>query len=183
LEERIPTAKIKEQNMNDIFRECDLLLKELNKFDTSIIYLGPEIMDDRLRVFERNVGFEFPLDFKYIIKKHNRIVLAGTEIYGLDNALRGTSLDEVYKFEHDKKTHNAMPSEFLPFSPDGRGNHYCLNLSKLINGVCPVVFWQHDFIYRNIEEVEQCNDDFVNWIKEVMIEWTLEDYNYDGSEK
>ena len=144
--------------MNDsvIFRECDLLITELYKFDESIISLGSPINDERLELFEKEIGFYLSLDFKYILKKHNRIVLAGTEIYGLDKELRGTSLDEVYQYEHNKEVYNAMPNEFLPFSPDGRGNHYCLNLSKLVNGVCPVVFWQHDFIYKNIEEVEEC---------------------------
>ncbi len=52
-----------------------------------------------------------------------------------------------------------------------------------MNGACPVVFWQHDFIYRNTGEAEECNDSFINWIKEVMIEWTLEEYNYDGTGK
>jgi hypothetical protein len=169
--------------MEDIYRECDLLLTKLYKFDESIIYLGSPINDERLELFEKEIGFYLSLDFKYILKKHNRIVLSGTEIYGLDRELRGNSLDEVYQYEHNKEVRNAMPNEFLPFSPDGRGNHYCLNLSKLVNGVCPVVFWQHDFIYENIEEVEESNGSFINWIKEVMIEWTLEDYNYDGSEK
>ena len=169
--------------MKDIFKKCDLIITELHKFDTSIISLGPPINDKRLEIFERGIGFEFPLDFKYIIKRHNRIALPGIEIYGLDKELRGSSLDEVYQYEHKKEVYNAMPKEFLPFSPDGRGNHYCLNLSKLLKGVCPVVFWQHDFIYENIEKVEECNDDLIAWIKEEMIEWTLEDYNYDGTEK
>ena len=168
--------------MEDIFRKCDLLITELYKFDNSISFLGPPINDERLEIFEKELGFYISIDFKYILKKHNRIVLAGTEIYGLNKSLRGTSLDEVYEYEHGNVS-NKMPSEFLPFSPDGRGNHYCLNLSKLINGVCPVVFWQHDFIYKNIEEVEECNENFTTWVEEVMIEWTLEDYNYDGTEK
>ena len=121
--------------MKGIFKECDLLISELYKFDTSIIYLGPAINDERLEIFEKDIGFEFPLDFKYIIKRHNGISLTGTEIYGLDKELRGSSLDEVYRYEHQEEIYNAMPNKFLPFSPDGRGNHYCINLSKLINGI------------------------------------------------
>jgi len=168
--------------MENIIAECDLLLTELYKFDRGILSLGPPIDDERLELFEKQIGFYLSLDFKYIYQKHNRIVLTGTEIYGLDKSLRGTSLDEVYRYEHFD-VYNKMPTEFLPFSADGRGNHYCLNLSKLKEGVCPVVFWQYDFNYESIEDVEQCNNTFVSWIKEVMIQWTLEDYNYDGSEK
>jgi hypothetical protein len=34
-----------------------------------------------------------------------------------------------------------------------------------------------------MNEVETCNQSFTEWIDEVMIEWTLEEYNYDGTEK
>jgi hypothetical protein len=76
-----------------------------------------------------------------------------------------------------------MPKYFLPFSPDGYGNHYCLDFSRIKNEICPIVFWQHDFKYENLTEVETCNNSFVDWVNEVLIEWTLEEYNYDGTEK
>ena len=167
--------------MKDLIKECDELSIELQKFDESLISFGEAIDDDRLEIFEDRIKFQLPTDFKYLYKKHNGIVLSGTEIYGIDKKFRGLSLDEVYEFEHNDEIFNKMPNEFLPFSPDGRGNHYCLNLSKLKNGICPVVFWQHDFIYENLLHVEECNNDFIGWIKEVMIDWTLEDY--DGSYK
>jgi hypothetical protein len=166
-----------------IIKSSDLVIADLKKFDKGITYLGQKINDDRLEVFEKQIRFQLPLDFIYILKKHNGISLAGIEIYGLDKKLRGSSLDEVYEFEHKEKIYNPMPKYFLPFSPDGRGNHYCLNLSKLVDGICPVVFWQHNFIYNTFDDVEECNNDFMSWIKEIMIESTLEDYNYDGTEK
>ena len=51
------------------------------------------------------------------------------------------------------------------------------------NVICPIVFWQWDYLYEDIKEVETCNSSFLDWIQEVVIDWTLEDYNYDGSEK
>ncbi|MEO3405729.1 SMI1/KNR4 family protein [Mucilaginibacter sp. CAU 1740] len=157
-------------------------MKELLLFSKNILYLGAEIEDDRLNLLEKEVGFQLPLDFKYLLTKHNGISLMGTGIYGLDKTLLGSSLDEIYRFEHFE-TENNMPPSLFPFSPDGFGNHYCFDLSEIKNGVCPVVFWQHDFIYSDKSELEVCNPDLVSWIKEVMIEWTLEDTNYDGSDK
>ncbi len=168
--------------MLSIYKDCDLLLDELHKFSNDVLYLGASITDDRLEKFEKRIGFSLPVDFKYIMKKHNGISLMDTEILGLDAALlRGSSLDEVYIFEHEADS--AFPVGFLPFSPDGRGNHYCLNLSEQKEGICPVVFWQHDYAYENINDVEVCNVKFADWVKEVMIDWTLEDHNYDGTEK
>jgi hypothetical protein len=168
--------------MTDIFDQCDAILTELSLFSDELLYMGTAICDDRLELLEKQTGFLLPFDFKYIVKKHNGISLDGNEIYGIDKELRGTSLDELYMFEHFE-VGNKMPVEFFPFSPDGYGNHYCLNLSNLNLGQCPVVFWQHDYIYENKDEVEECNASFVEWIKEVLINWTLENYNYDGTSK
>jgi hypothetical protein len=168
--------------MEDIINKCDLINNTFLKFSSDLIYLGPAINDDRLELLAKQIKFEFPVDFMCMLKSHNGFSLAGTEIYGMNYQLRGSSLDEVYKFEH-YSVDNKMPLEFLPFSPDGYGNHYCLDLSAMREGLCPVVFWQHDFNYDTLKDVEICNNNLIEWIDECMIEWTLEDYNYDGTEK
>jgi len=168
--------------MPEISISCELLLNELYRFSEAILSLGPTINDNRLENFEQGLGFKLPSDFKYILKKHNGISLIGKEILGLDEQRGKSSLNEVYKFE-TVEVGNPMPVEFLPFSPDGFGNHYCFNLSKLENEICPVVFWQHEVIYNDINDVEECNPNFLDWMQEVMIDWTLEDTNYDGSDK
>lgn len=163
-------------------KNYDLIISELYKFSDSILELGKPIEDDRLEAFEKSISLNLPIDYKNIMKRHNGLSLYGTVIYGIDKDLKGSSLDVVYNIEHYEVS-NRMPLFFVPFSPDGRGNHYCLDLSRLTNDVCPVVFWQWDYIYENFEEVETCNNRFLDWMQEVMIDWTLEDYNYDGSEK
>lgn len=167
---------------NEIIVDCDNSLNKLYKFSNDILFLGNPISDNRIAEFEKQIGFELPSDYKYILIKHNSFSLAGDEVLGLGKEFRGSSLEEVYHFEHEE-VHNPMPKEFLPFSPDGFGNHYCFDLSRLEKNLCPVVFWQHDYEYANNEDVEVCNNNFTDWINEVMIEWTLEDINYDGSEK
>ncbi|MEO6150004.1 MAG: SMI1/KNR4 family protein [Mucilaginibacter sp.] len=166
----------------DVYNTCDALLNELSLFANTIAEFGPPINDNRLELFEDEISFTLPLDFKYVLKKYNGISIMGTGILGLDKSLRRSSLNEVYQFEHFETAH-PMPVHFLPFSPDGRGNHYCLNLMQVNDGICPVVFWQWDYNYSTVNEVEQCYSNFTDWIKEVMIEWTLEDHNYDGTSK
>ena len=166
----------------DLKIKCENLLNELYKFSTDVLTLGEPIKDDRLENFEKKIGYILPDDFKYILKKHNRISLFGVELIGYDEEFQKSSLEEVYKFEHFDVS-NKMPSQFVPFSPDGRGNHYCLDLSKYVDGLTPIVFWQWDFMYEKLSDIEVCNDNFADWMKEVMIEWNLEEFNYDGSEK
>lgn len=162
------------------------IYKELSSFSEDMIELGLPILDNRIELFENKINFKLPTDFKFFLKKYNGLSLNGNIIYGLDSVYKESSLDKVYDFEHYKAA-NKMYSNFLPFSPDGMGNHYCLDLARIVtdknNSVCPIVFWQFDLEYDSINEVEVCNSTFNDWVKEVLIEWTLENYNYDGTEK
>jgi hypothetical protein len=167
---------------SSIIIKCDEVLSELSRFSKEILTLGEPIDDDRLKDLEAIIGYKLPIDFTYILNRHNSFSLLGSEVYGLDPSLKEASLDKVYRFEHEE-VENSMLKELFPFSPDGGGNHYCFDLSKLENGLCPVVFWQHDFSYPDKEDLEICNENFVDWMEEVMIAWTLEDINYDGSSK
>lgn len=163
-------------------RKCDEVLRELYKFSNDTLSLGQPITDDRLKELETNIGYRLPLDFIYILQKHNSFSLLGTMVYGIDRGMGEASIDKIYHFEHEE-VENPMFPELLPFSPDGGGNHYCFDLSKTQNGLSPVVFWQHDYPYKDKDEIEVCNSDFADWIQEVVIGWTLEDTNYDGSAK
>ena len=158
------------------------IFSEFNKFSPDIIDLGVAITDNRVEVFEKNNSFTLPTDFKKIIKKHNGFSLMGTQVYGIGEEFRGSSMESVYFFEHFEAI-NKMPLHFIPFSADGRGNHYCMDISRTIEESCPIIFWQSDYIYNSLDEAETCNDSFVEWVQEVVIDWNLEDYNYDGTEK
>lgn len=163
-------------------KKCDEVLRELYKFSGDTLSLGQPITDNRLKDLESTIGFILPLDFRYILQQHNSFSLLGTMVYGLGPELGGASLDNIYQFEHEK-VENPMLPELLPFSPDGRGNHYCFDLSRMENGLSPVIFWQHDYPYNSKDDIEDCNSSFAEWIQEVIIDWTLEDTNYDGSVK
>lgn len=170
--------KIMENNNNQL----ESVLSELSKFTDNVLHLGNPIIDDRLDDFEKKIGFLLPNDFKYILKKYNGFSLFGTVVYGIDSKLLDSSLDKVYQFEHYEVANKMLP-EFLPFSPDGRGNHYCLDLTRINHDTCPVIFWQWDYDYNDLTKIETCNINFLEWVQEVVIDWALEDYNYDGSEK
>lgn len=166
-----------------IIRDCESVFVELMKFSASIIDVGKPINDSRLEQFEKTIQYELPIDFKFFLKKINGFSLMGTAVFGIDSEYRDSSLDKIYEFEHNH-VENKMPLQLLPFSNDGRGNHYCLDLNSLdSSNLCRVVFWQWDFEYESVDNIEICNESFCEWVKEEMIEWTLEEYNYDGSNK
>jgi SMI1-KNR4 cell-wall len=130
------------------------MINELLKFNESLIELGESVTDDRYEKLELKIGYSLPLSFKSLLNKFNRISLCGDTINGLDSKFGDSSLDKLYHNEH-YEVGNPMPIELFPFSPDGRGNHYCFDLST---GDDKVLFWQHDFEYSDKSEIEICNN-------------------------
>jgi hypothetical protein len=157
------------------------LINELLKFSDDILEVGSNIDDNRIEDFEKLNNLKLPNDFKQFIKKVNGFSLMGTEVYGFDMT-KSESLEKVYHFEHFEVIYPQY-LYLVPFSPDGRGNFYCLDTSKLSNDSCPIVFWVSNYEYTESDTPETTHKSFLDWVQEIAIDWILEDYNYDGSEK
>jgi SMI1-KNR4 cell-wall len=159
----------------------DNLISELLKFSDDILEIGNKIDDNRIENFEKQYSLILPNDFKQFIKNVNGFSLMGTEVYGFDMT-KSESIEAVYQFEHFE-VREPQYSHLVPFSPDGRGNFYCLDTSKLSNDSCLIVFWVSNYEYTEIDTPEISHKSFLDWVQEVVIDWTLENYDYDGSEK
>jgi cell wall assembly regulator SMI1 len=160
----------------------DEVIKELSLFSNRIITLNePGNLED-IELFENTLGLKLPNDYKELLKIHNGFDLMGATIYGIGNSSHNRSLEKIHKREHTEVA-NPLYECLVPFSPDGGGNHYCFDTRTINEGSCNIIFWQHDYPYAVDDPPEITNASFVEWVKEVIIDWTLEDYNYDGSEK
>ncbi len=158
------------------------LISELLKFSDDIIELGGSINDNRIEDFEQYRRLILPYDFKQFIKEINGFNLMGTEVYGF-NISKSESIETIYQFEHYEVI-NPQYSYLVPFSPDGRGNFYCIDTNNnLENGDFPIVFWVSNYEYTEDDFPEMTHNNFLDWVQEIVIDWILEDYNYDGSEK
>jgi hypothetical protein len=158
------------------------LISELHKFSDDILEMGNTIDDSRVEDFEIQTNIILPNDFKQFIKQVNGFSLMGTEVYGF-NKTKSESIENVYQFEHFE-VRIPQYSYLVPFSPDGRGNFYCLDtIHQSESGDSPVVFWVSNYEYNETDVPEITHKNFLDWVQEVVIDWILEDYNYDGSEK
>lgn len=170
------------ENRNIIHYAMDSLISVLRRFSEHVLGMGSSIDDDRIEEFEQYRQIVLPNDFKQFIKRVNGFELMGTEVYGFDNG-EVNAIENVYYFEHFEV---IIPQYdyLVPFSPDGRGNFYCLDTAhRAENGDCSVVFWVSNYEYSHENSPEITHHNFLEWVQEVVIDWTLEDYNYDGSEK
>ena len=160
----------------------NIIITEIEKFSAEVLSLDTPVDEGLVKSFENKYELKLPSDYKSLLEKYNGIGLYGVNVYGIKEFKTSYSLEECYLFEHFE-VYNKMPLYLVPFSPDGGGNHYCFDVRFINENSCPIVFWQHDLSYDNEDVPEVVNDSFSEWMKEVMIDWTLEDYNYDGTSK
>lgn len=158
------------------------LIDELKKFSPTILSLNDPVDINAVVKFEKHFEIKLPLDYKEFIQIHNGFTLCGTEVYGIFNSTEYSSIEGAYLYEHAHSLY-PMPKYLMPFSPDGRGNHYCFDIRINDFNSSPIIFWQSGYKYTYEDEPEKTHDSFINFIEDVVIEWTLESYNYDGSEK
>lgn len=149
------------------------VFETLSNFPENVVSLRNKIIDDRIERLELTLGIYLPEEFKLSIKISNGFGLMGTDDLGLDPSYNMNSLDKVYSFEH-QASDNKFKNRLFPFSPDGFGNHYSLILNEGPSKFCKVAFWQKNVLYDHFAEMEVCNDSFLDWVEEVMIEWNRE---------
>ena len=161
-------------------KTIEQLVQQLELFATELISSEPPINEEEIFRLETKFKLQLPNDYKAFLRVHNGFSLMGVVIYGIRN--NNFDLEQCYLFEHHE-VNNPMPKHLVAFSPDGTGNHYCFDLRKCNSESCEVVFWQHDSFYDDEHEPEVVNSSFAEWVQEVVIAWTLEDYDYNGNKK
>lgn len=162
--------------------EIDEIIDELMKFSSNVITLNLSVEYSLIKQFEEETQIELPNDYKYLISKVNGFNLMGDEILGITYLPNSDDLVEVYRFEHFEV---FIPQylHLVPFSPDGRGNFYCFDTKKKTrnNDSCCIVFWRSNYEYTESDPPEIVYNCLSDFIKECVIGWTLEDYDYDGN--
>ena len=58
-----------------------------------------------------------------------------------------------------------LPDHLLPFSPFGKHDYYCFDLSRMSDGECPIVYWKPN---QSSSSPSDCFVSFVDWL-ELMI--------------
>jgi cell wall assembly regulator SMI1 len=116
---------------------------------------------------ELALGVKFPDSFKWFLTTYG----AGNSpdfIYGLGSHVprflnvTSQTMDERNEVEPRLRAH------LIPFSPDGAGNHWCLDTSRYDGGECPVVFWYHDRDNPPVPSVVAPT--FLDWLEQLIHE-------------
>jgi cell wall assembly regulator SMI1 len=157
------------------------VIAELLKFSDDVLQVFPPVEEGDVQQFEIEHSLELPLDYKTLLQITDGFSLMGTEVYGISGQGK-MSLAQVYRIEHHEVA-VAQYAHLIPFNNDGRGNFYCFDTSAITqdNSSCAIIFWVSNYQYSANDQPEKTHDNFTNWVKECVIEWTLEDYDYSGN--
>jgi hypothetical protein len=139
---------------------------------------GKPIVDQRIEEFENKFNIILTDEYKFLIQKHNNISIGGVEIYGIGEEYKGSSFEYMYKLINEH-TWPYFSSNYIPFSSDGAGNYYCLDLTRSNKETCPIIFYQIGYNYSSIEDIETCNENFAEWLEEVMIGYNIDNLEED----
>lgn len=165
-------------------KDVEIMIDELKRFAQDVATLGKPIDPQLISGFEATYNIRLPSDFKYTLGIVNGFSVMGDEVYGIFNENNPSSLQSIYEREHNEVEYPQF-SYLVPFSDDGGGNFYCFDTrySTKDGSSCPVVFWVSNYQYSDSDSPEVVYDNFLDFVNEVLIAWTLRDYDYEGNEK
>lgn len=155
-------------------KKIDISIAKILNFPASMLDYKKGLTDHQIGKAEEHLGFNLPSDLKYFYSKMNGFSLIGEDVFpiilkDIENCnLEG--LNQINYREHFEVV-NPMPKHYLPFSPNGRGDHYCIDLrTRNEQGVCDVIFWQWDYSFHYPDDIEVVSNSFADWLFELVEE-------------
>lgn len=159
------------------------VLDELKKFDNSLYEFSKGTDIELILDLEEMIGSTLPNDFKEFYLFSNGANFFCQVIYRISETIDSKDIYTNYLWEKDIAG-NPITEYLLPITPNGRGDHYCLDLSSLSNSreSCNIVFWQHDYEYDDLHKPDIEAKSFYEYLQKMMSDYLVYS-NYDGSDK
>lgn len=124
-----------------ILKKLESLCNEIQKYHSPAIITYPGVDSKSILDLEAKLKNRLPDDFKQFLAFTNGCELGGDTIFGIhDNPGMGLYNNYIWEL---KESGDPIYPYLLPLTPNGRGDHYCLDLHTLIDDAtsCEVVFW------------------------------------------
>lgn len=121
--------------------------------------LGGSASTVSIRGVEAQLGVQLPDDFKEFLQAFGASSWPEM-IYGISSR---QGFDIVYQTNWERiEAAPPLPEHIIPFSPDGWGNHYCLDTAS--HGT--VIFWNHEDTAE--QAVEMTHESFTVWLEDAL---------------
>ena len=128
--------------------------------------------DQEISDAEKELNVCFPESYKKFQLELGDIDWAMLEIHSVKPLQNGMyNIVGITKAERTECFPN-MPNNLIPFSDNGGGDSYCFDILNLIDGECPIVFWDHTD--DQTQKPKEIAVDFIEWIVS-EIKWRQEE--------
>jgi hypothetical protein len=88
-------------------------------------------------------------------------------VYGLGpDVSDAESVLEVSCFEH-VEAEPQMLNRLIPIVAVGNGDHFCLDVSKVTDGDCIVVLWEHDDPRGIMQRPKKQSNTLIQWLEKL----------------
>lgn len=128
--------------------------------------LGIGASEESIRDAAQELGVTLPNDYEAYLRTYGWARLLYDELYGIGDSVPAHLNLTTNTVRERTDFRPYLPKQLIPVMPDGAGNHYCLDLSKLEFGICPVVFWDHDEGEQQTPQI--VGRSFSDWIVEYV---------------
>jgi len=130
---------------------------------------GSGVSDEKIQQCEQQLGVILPNSYRWFLREFAWGIFP-EYVYGLSDGIPpGQHLvSQTEKLRHRRAP--KLPCALIPFNNDGWGNHYCVDTTRLRDGECPVVFWNHEL--DEDQQPKVTHPTFLDWLDET-IQWKL----------
>lgn len=134
--------------------------QRIEAYDSKSIGIGalPREISD----IEERLGLRLPGSYQEFLSRYGWARFASNEFYGIGADVPPHLLLSVNTIAERTTMQPTLPHSLVPVLNDGAGNHYCLATERMINGECPVVFWDHNA--GPDQQLTQEGDSFSEWL-------------------
>lgn len=108
------------------------------------------------------LGVRFPLAYRTFLRELG-VTHWPREIYGIVEGKSRYYNVVTNTLSERTEVEPELPLHLVALSPDGWGNHYCLDASDPCGSDCPVVFWNHELDAD--QTPKRVSSNFLDWLR------------------
>lgn len=133
----------------------------------------PPTMEE-IQQAEETLGVRFPKSYVWFLLEYGATIWPDY-VYGLSS--QASFRLNVVKRTLGERTEvePQMYPYLIAISPDGWGNHYCIDTSREVEGENPIIFWNHESDNLNLETTHANFLDFFEALCLQEIQWKQEE--------
>ncbi|ODS37091.1 MAG: hypothetical protein A7316_02185 [Candidatus Altiarchaeales archaeon WOR_SM1_86-2] len=134
---------------------------------------------EEIKEAEKILGVKLPESYKRFLQDFNGGGIGHFVICGIGEDhpdYQGMNIVKLtLELRNDYRPNYYIPNNLIPFYDYGNGDYDCFDTNKFEEGECPVVVWNHETFFENLNDLtknyEVINKNFIEWLNKKVESW------------